>query len=219
MGWVLCALEFYISILNRVKVSKIGMVSIDQCLHRIKRGVLDSILEPEGLEVLGKRRNPVLLEVCMLVMLLNVKVYILVKVEVLVVSFVLEGLQFGHNDAPDWHNTLPTKKKSVQGTVHLLLILGLAKFLHVAPPAWFPPASIEDVIHRDHISQETGLKRPVTLWGLEACGKLEVGQVGMQYWGLTAKLVINQKKRAPRLPKRWGSSVSSSISSSLGLLS
>jgi hypothetical protein len=49
-------------------------------------------LEPEGLEVLGKRRNPVLLEVCMLVMLLNMKVDVLVKVEVLAVSFVLEGL-------------------------------------------------------------------------------------------------------------------------------
>jgi hypothetical protein len=100
IGRVLCALEFYINILNRVKVSKIGMVSIDQHLHRIKRGVLDSILKPEGLEVLGKRRNPILLEACMLVMLLNVKVYVLVKVEVLAVSLILEGMQFGHNGAP-----------------------------------------------------------------------------------------------------------------------
>ncbi len=29
IGWVVCALEFHISFLNRVKVSKIGMVSID----------------------------------------------------------------------------------------------------------------------------------------------------------------------------------------------
>ncbi len=29
IGWVVCALEFHISILNRVKVSKIGTVSID----------------------------------------------------------------------------------------------------------------------------------------------------------------------------------------------
>jgi hypothetical protein len=72
IGWILCALEFYISILNRVKVSKIGTVGIDQCLHHIERRVLDSILELEGLEVLSKRRNPKLLEVCMLVMLLNV---------------------------------------------------------------------------------------------------------------------------------------------------
>jgi hypothetical protein len=62
--WVLCELEFYISILNRVKISKIGTVSIDQRLHCIERGVLDSILKPEGLEILSKRRNPVLLEVC-----------------------------------------------------------------------------------------------------------------------------------------------------------
>ncbi len=29
IGWVVCALEFHISILNRVKISKIGTVSID----------------------------------------------------------------------------------------------------------------------------------------------------------------------------------------------
>ncbi len=29
IGWVFCALEFHISVLNRVKVSKIGTVSID----------------------------------------------------------------------------------------------------------------------------------------------------------------------------------------------
>jgi hypothetical protein len=113
IGQIFCALEFYISVLNIVKVSKIGTVNIDWCLHHIKRGVFDSILEPKGLEVLGKMHNPVLLEVCMLVMLLNMKVDILVKVEVLAVSLVLEGLQFGHNGIPGWHNTLPTKEKSV----------------------------------------------------------------------------------------------------------
>ncbi len=76
------------------------MVCIDWRLHRIKRGVFDSILEPEGLEVLGERSNPVLLEVCMLVMLLNMKMDILVKVEVLAVSLVFEGLQLGHNGIP-----------------------------------------------------------------------------------------------------------------------
>ncbi len=100
MGWCLCALEFYISILNRVKVSKIGMVSIDWRLHRIKRGVFDYILKPEGLEFLGKRRKPVLLEVSMLVMLLNVKDHIHIKFEVLAVPLIPEGLQFGHNGAP-----------------------------------------------------------------------------------------------------------------------
>jgi hypothetical protein len=29
IGWVVCALEFHISVLNSVKVSKIGMFSID----------------------------------------------------------------------------------------------------------------------------------------------------------------------------------------------
>jgi hypothetical protein len=163
IGRVVCALEFHISILNRVKVSKIGMVSIDWRLHSIERGVPDSILEPEGLEVLSERHNPVLLEVWMLVMLLNMKIHILVKIEVLAISVIPEGLQLGHNGAPGRHNTLPTKEKSVQGPIHLLHVLGLAELFHVISPARFPPASMEDVVNRDHIGQETGLKRPVTL--------------------------------------------------------
>jgi hypothetical protein len=57
-------------------------------------------LEPEVLEVLSERRNPILLEVCMLGMLLNVKVHVLVKVEVLAVPLIPEGLKFGHNGTP-----------------------------------------------------------------------------------------------------------------------
>jgi hypothetical protein len=53
-----------------------------------------------GTKVLGERRNPVLLEVCMLVMLLNVKIHVLVKVKVLVISLILERLQLGHNGTP-----------------------------------------------------------------------------------------------------------------------
>jgi hypothetical protein len=49
----------------------------------------------------------------MLVMLLNVKIHILVKVKVLVISLIPEGLQLSHNGAPDRHSTLPTKEKSV----------------------------------------------------------------------------------------------------------
>ncbi len=127
------------------------------------RGVPDPILEPEGLKVLGKRRIPVLLEVCMLVMLLNVKIHVLVKIEVLVVSLIPEGLQLGHNGIPGQDNTLSAKEESVQGPVHLSPILGLAELLHVTPPAQFPPESMEDVVNHDHIGQKTGLKRPVTL--------------------------------------------------------
>jgi hypothetical protein len=99
----------------------------------------------------------------MLVMLLNVKIHILVKIEVLAVPLIPEGLQLGPNGAPGRHNSLPTKENSVQGLIHLSPVLGLAELLHVTPPALFPPASMEDVINRDHIGQETGLKRPVTL--------------------------------------------------------
>ncbi len=99
----------------------------------------------------------------MLVMLLNVKIHILVNIEVLAVSLIPEGLQLGHNGTPGRHNTLLTKEKSVQGLIHLLPVLGLAELLHVTPPARFPPASMEDVVNCDHISQETELKVPITL--------------------------------------------------------
>jgi hypothetical protein len=103
---VICDLEFYISVLNRVKVSKIGMVRIDWRLHSIERGVPDSLLESEGLEVFSEWCNPVLLEVCMLVMLLNVKIHVLVKIEVLAISLIPEGLLLGHNDTPGWHEKI-----------------------------------------------------------------------------------------------------------------
>ncbi len=99
----------------------------------------------------------------MLVMLLNAKIHVLVKVKVLVVSLISEGLQPGHNGLPGQDNSLSTKEESVQGWVHLSPILGLAELLHVTPPAQFPLASMKDVVNRDHIGQKTGLKRPVTL--------------------------------------------------------
>ena len=99
----------------------------------------------------------------MLVMLLNVKIHVLVKIEVLAVSLISEGLQPGHNGIPGQDNSLSAKEESVQGPVHLWPILGLAELLHVTPPARFPPASMEDIVNRDHVGQETGLKRPITL--------------------------------------------------------
>ncbi len=71
----------------------------------------------------------------MVAMLLNVKVHILVKVEVLVVSLIPEGLQLGTNSIPGRDNLLPTKEECVKGPVHLMPVLGLAKLLHVMPPA------------------------------------------------------------------------------------
>ncbi len=85
----------------------------------------------------------------MLVMLLNMKIRVLVEIEVLAVSLMSEGLQPGHNGIPGQDNLLSAKEESVQGPVHLSPILGLAEFLHVTPPAQFPPASMEDVVNRD----------------------------------------------------------------------
>jgi hypothetical protein len=67
------------------------------------------------------RRNPILLEVCMLVMLLNKKIHELDKIEVLAVSLISEGLQSGHNGVPGRDNSLSAKEESVQGPVLVLL--------------------------------------------------------------------------------------------------
>jgi hypothetical protein len=71
----------------------------------------------------------------MMVMLLNVKIHILVKVEALAVSLISEGLQLGTNGVSGRENSLPAKEESVQGWVHLSPVLGLAKLLHVMPSA------------------------------------------------------------------------------------
>ncbi len=71
----------------------------------------------------------------MLVILLNVKINVLVKIEVLAVPLIPEGLQLGHNGVPIQDNSLSAKEESVQVLVHLLPILGLAELLHVTPPA------------------------------------------------------------------------------------
>jgi hypothetical protein len=42
---------------------------------------------------------------------------------------------------------------------------------------------MEDIVYHDNIGQEAGLKRQVTLDGLNACHKLAVGQIMMQEWG------------------------------------
>ena len=71
----------------------------------------------------------------MVVMLLNVKIYILVEIEVLAIPLISEVLQLGTNGVPGQDNLLSAKEESVQGWVHLSPILGLAKLLHVMPPA------------------------------------------------------------------------------------
>ena len=71
----------------------------------------------------------------MLVMLLNVKIHILVNIEVIAVSLISEGLQPSHNGVPGQDNSLSAKEESVQGPVHLSPILGLAELLHMTPPA------------------------------------------------------------------------------------
>ncbi len=60
---------------------------------------------------------------------------------------------------------------------------------------------MEDVVNRGHVSQETGLKRPVSLKGIKDCRELQVGWVSAQYGGPTAKLVVNQDVRVDQKVK------------------
>ncbi len=64
-------------------VFKIAPIGINRCLDCIQCQVLDAILEPENLHVVGEGCNPVLLESCMLVVLLKVKINKLLKSKVL----------------------------------------------------------------------------------------------------------------------------------------
>jgi hypothetical protein len=119
----------------------------------------------------------------MLIMLLNVKIHVLVKIEVLAVSLIPEGLKFGHNGAPGQHNTLPTKEKSVQGPIHLLPILGLAELLHVTPPAQFPPATMEDVVNRDNIDLGNWAQKARHSLGSQGLQRAGSGSSQCAIWG------------------------------------
>jgi hypothetical protein len=59
---------------------------------------------------------------------------------------------------------------------------------------------MEDIVHQDHISQETGLKRSVE--GLMARRKLLVVQVMMQDWDPSNQLIVNGEISTPWLAKR-----------------
>jgi len=67
-------------------------------------------------------------------MLLNVKGHILVKVEVLLVTIITEGLELGHNGAPCRCDSITTEEGSIQSPPNLSAILALY-LLHVSPPA------------------------------------------------------------------------------------
>ena len=98
-GWVHSALEVNVSVFNGVELGVLFLVSSDRSFDSIQGHALDAILEPVDLQGLIERFNTVLSQVRMLIMLLNVKSHILVKVEVLSVTLIFEGLELGHNGA------------------------------------------------------------------------------------------------------------------------
>ncbi len=55
---------------------------------------------------------------------------------------------------------------------------------------------MEDVVNRGHVGQETGLKRPISLKGLKACGELGSGSGQCTIWAPYGK--------AHRLSRRKG---------------
>ncbi len=93
------ALEVNVSVFNGVELGVLFLVSSDHSFDSIQGCALDAILEPVDLQGLIKRFNTILSQVRMLIMLLNVKSHILVKVEVLSVTLIFEGLELGHNGA------------------------------------------------------------------------------------------------------------------------
>ena len=86
------------------------------------------------LQGLVERFDPVLSQVRMLNMLLNVKGHILVKVEVHSVTLISEGLELGHNGARCGCNLITSEEGGVQNLPNLSTILALDIF-HVGPPA------------------------------------------------------------------------------------
>jgi hypothetical protein len=67
-------------------------------------------------------------------MLLNVKGHILVKVEVLSVTLISEGLELGHNGASSGCDPITAEEGGMHDSPHLPTILAL-DLLHVGPPA------------------------------------------------------------------------------------
>jgi hypothetical protein len=110
------------------------LVSSDPSFYSIQRHTLDAILEPMDLQGLVKRFDPIFSQVRMLIMLLNVKGHILVKVEVLLVTLMSEGLELGHNGARCGCNLITSEEGGVQNSPNLSPVLAL-DLLHVGSPA------------------------------------------------------------------------------------
>ena len=56
---------------------------------------------------------------------------------------------------------------------------------------------MEDVVHRNHVCQERGLEGPLTLEGLEAYGKLALGQVISKNCSACNQFLVNRGIRTP----------------------
>ena len=121
-------LEVNVNVFNSVKLGVLFLVSSDRSFNSIQGRALNAILELVDLQGLVERFNTVLSQVSMLIMLLNVKGHILVKVVVLSVTLISEGLELVHNGA------ITAEKSGMQDLPHLPTSLVL-DLLHVGPPA------------------------------------------------------------------------------------
>ena len=119
---------------NSIKLGVLFLVSSDRSFNSIQGRALNAILELVDLQGLVERFNTVLSQVSMLIMLLNVKGHILVKVVVLLVTLLPEGLELVHNGASSGCDPITAEKSGMQDLPHLPTSLVL-DLLHVGPPA------------------------------------------------------------------------------------
>ncbi len=94
-GWgfrFLWVLKVHIKLYNGVKVLELLAVSQDSALNGAKRQVCDPLFKEVDLDGLLQGRHILLKERCMTIMLHNMSSAILVKVKVLVVPTVVQGL-------------------------------------------------------------------------------------------------------------------------------
>ncbi len=92
------------------------------------------------------------------VMLVNVKMHVLVKSEMPLVSFVNKGLYLVDNHVPCSYCSWSPKELGMLGPKCLPSVLGLLVRLAVGPPAGLSPNSVEDVIHSCRVSDEGSLE-------------------------------------------------------------
>ena len=127
------ALEVAIKVHDRVEVRELGKGNQDSGLNRVEGVVIDPFFEVMDLHGFGNVLNSELKESSKLIVLLHVCSTVLVKVVILAVTTVEQGLE-GQNDvAVHGADPVNPKEESVQSTPDLAAILHGRVLLHMLP--------------------------------------------------------------------------------------